>query len=805
MVPTVIAASRRAVVLSGALVAVAALGLSAVPGSAAPAPAPPGTSSPTTAAAPVSSDATSVHLGSPREVIHTPNVDAGEVAWAPDVHAFDAGTAAVPTRPVHVTFGRHRDFRPWVEPGSKTSFDGGLNFTPAPQVPGIFTAVRRADGTVLDFSMTVAGGASNIVDADTRRAYTRVSTDGGVTFGAPAETMVELAPEVFSPGANLYPNNMVAAPDGTLYLGAYAVLPHSTGPSTSALLLESTDDGASWHLHSVIARGARGIGDHQFTETALEINVDGDLVAVMRNCLTIEPEPGAAPPCTYVPLQTARLDLDDPEATWTTPEPIDAPGFPSMIQPRLHLLPNGVMALLAGRQDTWITVSPDGTGASWEQPTLVYRNAALDQDGNPLPFPGTINEGSSGNSGMDWVASNRVVAAADTCHAVYAFNADTDKCNWRSHVYTMTDLDHQAIVRRPVDILTPGAGKLDLAGKVRARTASITVANEYRTPSRPRLGAQGAVDGSTEAWSSAAAAGGPGVYTIALDRQYRLEKVGLSQWIGHEQAATVEVATSPGGPWTTWWETGAQRSFALTYSSELPVVDARYVRVTTPGSDDCPEGMPAPCSMLNEIELYAADTQTFENDPLYTSPRDYERSETGVFTTDINTAGAGRVLRIADAVSDDRTAWVTKPGDPTSTKTLAFRFRPDQMGFDEGVDHDAFVFAISGRDGKKDVQPYRLAVFDDGSIGRWVAKSRAWQEIAPAGTVPGVTGMYERWSSLRVEATLTSATVSVSGTVVATAAPDGKVTALTSHTLACDPAPAVNSQTFFVDEVEFRP
>ncbi|WP_275296156.1 hypothetical protein [Jiangella ureilytica] len=41
--------------------------------------------------------------------------------------------------------------------------------------------------------------------------------------------------------------------------------------------------------------------------------------------------------------------------------------------------------------------------------------------------------------------------------------------------------------------------------------------------------------------------------------------------------------------------------------------------------------------------------------------------------------------------------------------------------------------------------------------------------------------------------------------MVATVAPDGKATALTSHTLATDTTPAVNSQTFFVDEVEFRP
>ena len=753
----------------------------------------------------VPSDGTTVHLGSPRSVIHTPNVDAGEVAWAPDVHAYDAGTAAAPTRPVHVSFGRHRDFRPWADPGSKTSFDSGLNFTPTMKVPGIFTSVRRADGTVLDFSMTNGEDTSNIVDADTRRAYIRTSTDGGVTFGPAAETLVDIAPEVFNTGGNLYPNNLIAAPDGTLYLGAYAVLPHSTGPSMSSLLLQSTDDGASWQLHSVIARGARAVGDFQFNETALAFDVNGELVAVMRNCQTIQPEPGSAAACGYVPLMSARIDLDDPDAQWTTPAPIDAPGFPSMIQPRLRLLPNGVMALLAGRQDTWLTISPDGTGTSWEQPTLVYRNAALDQDGNPLPYPGTINEGSSGNSGMDWVASNRVLAAADSCHAVFAFGSDTDKCNWREHLYTMTDLDHQAIVRRPVDILTPGAGKLDLAGKIRAKTASITVANEYRTATRPRLGAQGAVDGSSEPWSSAAAAGGPGVYTIALDRQYRLEKIGLSQWIGHEQSATVEVATSPDGPWTTWWDTGVQRDFALAYSPpSLPVVDARYVRVTTAGSQSCPAGMAAPCSMLNEIELYAADLQTFENDPLFTSPRDYERSATGVYTTDVNTAGAARVLRLSDAISDG-SSFVRKAGEPTATKTLAFRFRPEPRGFDEGVDHDAFVVTLAGTNGRKDVEPYRFGIFDDGSIGQYVAKSRTWTELAPAGTVPGTADTLERWSSVAVEATLTGATIRVNGTEVATAKPDGKVSALTSHTLACDPDPDVTSQTFLIDEVEFRP
>jgi hypothetical protein len=65
-----------------------------------------------------------------------------------------------------------------------------------------------------------------------------------------------------------------------------------------------------------------------------------------------------------------------------------------------------------------------------------------------------------------------------------------------------------------------------------------------------------------------------------------------------------------------------QEGYALRHTSPTPR-KARYVRVVTGAASYCPPGVTAPCSMFNEIELYAADVDSFENDPVNGVPRGY--------------------------------------------------------------------------------------------------------------------------------------------------------------------------------------
>lgn len=634
----------------------------------------------------------------------------------------------------------------------------------------------------------------------TRRLFYQTSTDDGKTLSAYQQATVNIAPETMgSSTSQLYPDNPVLGPDGTLYLPTYAVTAGPGGAAMSALVLQSKDQGVSWTLNSVIARGSLAPGSRQFNETALAFTQKGDVLAVMRNCLQVKNEVTGAVSCTYVPLQVSRTaNLEQP--SWSAPTQIAAPGFPSMIRPRLAMLPNGVLTLQAGREDTWLVTSTDGSGDTWTNPTLVYRNGALDQNGQRVPYPGTINEGSSGNSGFAWVQSNRVLSAADTCHSLLLSGQYQDKCTWRSHLYTMSDTTTQGVVRKPIDILTPGAGKIDLLGKIVAKKASISVTNPYTNPARKRLGPNGAVDGSTETWSAAATAGGPGAYTVTLDREYSLNRIGLAQWIGRAQASTVQVATSAEGPWTTVWETGSTTDQAMRYKDITPV-RASFVRVTSAGSDSCPAGMAAPCSMLAELELYGADLQTFENDPLYTFPRDYVSSSRGVRTNDTNTQGGGRVIELSDTSQQWGDAQISKAQDPSAGKVLEFSFKPHWYGFDDDIAGDKFLITLTGTSGKKSVDAYRLAIADDGSLH--AVGKKGWTQVAPAGTVPGTRNDNDAWSRIRIEAGPNEAAILVNGTRVAVVPVSSKVQDLTGHTFACDTDPRVDDQIFYLDDILF--
>jgi hypothetical protein len=355
------------------------------------------------------------------------------------------------------------------------------------------------------------------------------------------------------------------------------------------------------------------------------------------------------------------------------------------------------------------------------------------------------------------------------------------------------------IMRATADILTAGTGKIDLLSKAQLSGDLGAVAGHDRT------GARGAVDGSTELWSGAVEQGGAGTLDIALDRPYTLSKVGLSLALGGTESATVQTRLTADDPWQDWYSVTGQEGYALRYASPA-ARKARYVRVLTGAASYCPPGVTAPCSTLNEVELYASDVDSFENDPVNGVPRGYSvdytvddqgKGHQGVWVTRSTAgSGSGRALFITDD-SDQHLPAVRRTDSSSATKALEFRFhpakwRPAGEGSPSSFMFDLLATPVSGQ--RRDA--YHLSVWSDGTI-RYYA-GNAWHTM---GSGPALDPSTAKWSTIRVDATTTQATVTVNGVTVGTATrADGATSNLTGHQFSAS-STADADETFVVDDV----
>jgi hypothetical protein len=620
------------------------------------------------------------------------------------------------------------------------------------------------------------------------------SADNAATFPTPVTASLSVAPQTFfHPTANFFANTVVQVPGGPLLMTGYAQLTGAAGSQVStALLMQSTDQGRSWTLRSTVGQGTTTLG---FSETALVLASNGDLLAVMRSS-------------TYDNLWVRRST--DYGVNWTAP-PHGTPEFATdgsgnrpfgRINPRLSLLPNGVLALVAGRPDNSVALSYDGTGTTWDVKKTFYAN-------HSVVAPQDLNRGTSGNADLAWTEANRAVLLADTCHAITYQQVHHNKCTWQDEAISDNTTEYQ-IKRVMADVLTAGVGKIDLAGKAAAGTVQLGGDLGTAVLGHPRTGNRGAVDGSNEMWSSAVKSGGAGTFDITLDRAYTLSKVGLSLAIGGTAGATVQTRLNAGDPWSTWYTVAGQRSYALRYFPTTPRA-ARYVRVLVGASSICPPGVGSPCSQLNEIELYADDVDSFENDPVNGIPRGYSADHTvdddgvghlGVWVSQsASESGSGRVLRIADDSAVHLPA-VRRIDAPAGTETLGFRFHPEQWRPSGSGAASAFLFDVLATPtaGARQVA-YHLAIWNDGTVR--YHDGRGWKQIGAAPALNPSTSCVGGcvWTAIQVRATTSAATVSVNGVAIGAASRyDRTTTDLAGHQFSAS-SMADATEIFLVDDV----
>ncbi|KUL29958.1 discoidin domain-containing protein [Actinoplanes awajinensis] len=669
----------------------------------------------------------------------TVHATTGAQAAFPKVSARDEVNAdGSPRRTVTATFSEGLDVgSDRTPPGQVTSTDGGLTFPAASYThdPGVPVTSLR-DGSLLGIDFIPAAITTSSATFGVHR-----STDGGLTWTT-TPAVVQLGGAVLDGGIRTHGAPLQLG-DGTVLVSYYLSFGanHPGGGRAgqhASYVAASTDGGRSFVTRGTIAYDSTGT--HGYPEAGIAALPSGKLLAVTRHHLWN----GA----TAFNLDTPRWTTStDGGATWAALQTL-AVSFPNGydqfddanpkllgIFPQLQLMPNGVMVLSSGRPDNWVAISTNGQGTGWVG-QLTYRNC---------PTDGYRSHGSTGNTAVAGVESNRLLQVGDNCDVTWS-------CPAGDSGYTIDDGNR--IWRRYVDVLTPDVGKIDLATKYRLGQVQVTTDLTAAPAAHPRTGPAAAFDGSTDYWSSAvrAAGSGAGTYELRLDREYQLTRLGLSLRHGLASSATVYASTD-GVTWGAPIVTAANRThLALEYFT-LAAVTARYLRVVVDPSASCEAELGAGCVFLNELELYST-VNSFENDPVNNRPRGFtDLSQAWVTRSGVD--GSSRALRLSDssATAMAKVAW---PAAAAATRTLEFRAEPVALT-------SGFLVDVLGRTSAgASVVAYHFAVRADGSLARY--DGSAWRVLTGAGVVP-----VGRWSTIRVQATPAAATVAVGGTVVATA------------------------------------
>jgi hypothetical protein len=549
--------------------------------------------------------------------------------------------------------------------------------------------------------------------------------------------------------------DLIELDDGTIIMGGYGQGTINGRVGEYTLVFESSDGGKTFRQRSAI-----NTVDNT-NELGMARTSDGRLIAVMRGAETV-PRPPA------MPLKVSFSDDDG--RTWEPLKPYLPPaGMPNNgVMPKLVLQPNGQLLMTYGRPDNNVVISRDGTGKVWEDGGVVYSR---------YPREGSLGRwmGSSGNMDLVPLNNGTSLAFGDTCHNIWF-------CREYGH-------DNKIWVRQ-VDAVTPGAGKLDLATRVRdgsVKLSGTVVAKDERFAEQ-RI--EGVVDGSSE-YRSAARFAGEGKLTVELDKVYTLDRIGLMLDKGKANSANVQVSVD-GKAWgQPVVKTGASTDDAMRYHDIEPV-RAKYVRFV-PGDD-------APLTAITELELYAANLLTFENDPVHSTPRTLTDTRYAyVANTIMSGLNSERRMVLVDADMAAKATATFPATTPSPGQHISFGYTGE--GYGAGA-----VWDILGRnsDGVQ-VSAYRLHFAPDWARNRMLLRvwdGGKWVEV---GGVSPVIPNY-KWISIAIDTTVDRATITVNGQEMSTTTRLAEVTSFTGFKAETGLVPAdVGNMEHSYDDVVIAP
>ncbi|WP_203684397.1 sialidase family protein [Actinoplanes siamensis] len=801
-------------------------------------------------------DQAAVQLGN-TGTVHTPA--AGAIAWSPaaigaDVVKRDAGTGTDSfSRQLLMVYSAIRDISQGATPtsaGARVSSDSGATFTAAPDTvpaPQLSQIGQLLDGRLLGAQFVINGGVTRESSgAEERISFPlilRISQDKGKTWSPvtartsftdselPAALPVRKVsalrgvraagrPIQMTTGAIVAPvyftfwNGQKDSKGNELVLTFAATF--VAHPSFTA---GAVDAGGTWDF---TMRTLSANATINFNETAVIERQDGLLLAVVRQDGTVS-------------TLSWRLSSNE-GATWTDYKQVsfaDQPGCAvSGVSPQLAMLPTGQLVLGSGRPDNWLAISTDTSGTSWTQEQQTYWNAPVNAGTNWW-------YGSSGYTALVPTGGNRLLQFADNCAA-----PNGSGVNGCASALTFEKDRNYRIVDRQVAVLPPGLGKIDIAGKLRHGTATLTTdltgvppagAVTPPTPygSAPSAadatstgywsGAEGATDGSNAYWSGALSsnAAGTGSYELKLDRRYHLTKLGLGLLPG--AAAGARIATSADG--VTWTPATLGYPSGVVAQAETGLIrtpgdramryytldaTARYLRITTEASTCATVGGPAACSMINELELYST-VNSFENElavphGLADVACTRVTSPAGNGDPDHDSATAIRLIDGDNATYCDGSGTLARFSYPGPGVNLpAASARTLQAGIYPVSNTNGLLFDIDGVRGS-DHTAAAVYHFGINSGNRWMAWTSAGGWVGLGGApVPLNT-----WTTFKVVASTTGATlytVDAAGqqTLIGTLpqADAGGVDSITGYTFTSGSTEKVGDQAVY-DDISFE-
>ena len=521
---------------------------------------------------------------------------------------------------------------------------------------------------------------------------------------------------------------IIELPDGTLMVPAYGTFAGSSRGYSA--ILQSTDGGTSWTYRSIIpASITPGTNEVGWSYTS-----DGRLLAVVRT---------AATPNTLVYSYS-----DDDGKTWGEAQPLLGPDGNQVqgIYPDVVLQPNGTLLLATGRPDVRVLVSKDGTGRSWQVQDTVFAN-----------YPSTGNngryDGSSGNTTMENVGPSRTLLFYDQCHV------------WGCGAYS----EQFGVDAEQVGVITPGVGRIDVMSRLLDGTDTLT--GTFAKPDKrfAEMRPAGAFDGSSAYGAEARLVGTPsrpGQMVLTLDRDYTINRIGLM--LGHGDAQSAKVLLSADGKtWSAPVIDAQDRSDRSMKYTDFAPQTARYVKVLAPAGS----------ATVTELELYSADVDTFENELPFAVPRGFTDAvhawvldvPDNPAYTDFGGDHSQTYLRLWDKWTDDN-ARITRP--TASTDHLHA-----QMMWGSGDFRTSFTVATKGTStGGSSVQPWEFRIRQGNPAVVEVNSGSGWTSLGTlAGAVPLRTDL-----PLSIDATATSATLTVGDKSFTTTTPAAAVTAVNS-------------------------